>query len=232
MKAPKRPKKAKRAADQFDVAMVLQDIKARVLQQLENQKLSMRALSAKAELGNNATRHFLKQAGDVSLINLFKMAKALGTPPGWLITGQHAIYDSETSMPLNVRLLFVFTCHDIEDEFPNVDNGYIAVEGSKYPADSKAMLVESSAMNGEGTNEHIPPEALVISGDVVIFSRSQQAMPGQLVVAQMKAGAVVRKLAESDGGLQLVASNANFARSNVKPSDVLGPVLCVVRKMK
>lgn len=233
MKAPKRTKSGKSTSSGlYDGEEALQRIRDRVQTQLTEQKLSMRALSSKAGVGNSFISNLLSVYKDVSFLNLYAVARALGRSPDWLITGRHAVYDSDSGIPRNIRLLFIHTAQDIHLDKPEEDHGCIGVEGNNYPNDCKAMLVESPSMNGEGSNERPSPEQLIVAGDVVIFSPSAQARPGAVVVARSKGAVIVRRLVEGEGGLQLVASNSDFVRVPVRQNEILGPVCGVYRRFR
>lgn len=213
-------------------AEILADIRQRMRDEIERKGMSLRGLSHAAGLGSNTVRHTLEISGDMSVQTLISIARALGVMPAWFITGTQAIAGATSSDPLNLRLLPIFGSHEAEEEKPEIRLGNLCIEGAKFPADARAMLIEDSAMLPVGMNQPVPQQNVLIRGDVVVWSKSAPWQPGSNVVARIKIGQYgVRRIQDlGDGEYQLLANDESYARLKCKASSVLGPVLAVWRR--
>lgn len=227
MTRKKTTRKVTAAADRS--VKIVEEFRDRLNRELARQKITMRGLSARADMGPTAISHLLRAAGDVNLTTADKISTALNVPLSWMLTGQVGIYESDDPKSFRIKLLPIGTPDDPNKTHVD-DIGYVVTTGLQAADDSRALLIRDSAMRVEGINAPVDPHSIVLPGDVIIWSASTPTSIGELVVARSQFGAIVRRLTQNDSGeLRLVANNAAFPQVGVKKSDLLGGVLGVWR---
>lgn len=208
---------------------IVEEFRDRLNREMTRQKITMRGLSARADMGPTAISHLLRAAGDVNLTTADKISTALNVPLSWMLTGQVGIYESDDPKNFRIKLLPVGTADDPNKSEVD-ETGYVVATGAQAADDSRALLIRDSAMRVEGINTPVDPHSVVLPGDIVVWSASTAPSIGELVVAKSQFGAIVRRLTQNDSGeLRLVANNAAFPQVGAKKSDLLGGVLGVWR---
>lgn len=197
--------------------------------------MSQRRLGAEAGLGNAAVNFMVNRGNTTELDTLRRLANVLNVPVVWLATGAPSVIGPVPDDPDlgTIRYMPVFTSVDVEREKPVEDNGAIALTSGRHLMQAKALIISDVSMQNEGTNQPVPPQKVVCESDIVVFAVGMKPEIGELVVARSPRGAVCRLLVQNERGeLQLVANNAAFARTTVKESDILGPVIGLHRTLK
>lgn len=204
--------------------------KARIRAKLEETSMSQRALGAKAGLGPTSIRSILTDAETTTLETLRRIANAFNMSVVELAFGVNGV-EGDAS---NVRLVRLHSHEDCAAGSPSEPRGAIAVVGAKADQELKALAVETESMEPIQANDQVPPAKVVLRGDVVVWAQGQSASPGELCVVKLPNGRCdVRMLAQNDhGDLQAVAHNGLVGRSKVKPADILGPVVGIMRSLK
>jgi SOS-response transcriptional repressor LexA len=205
----------------------------RVTQAMDEKGWSQRRLSLTAGLGPTTVRNLLVEADDIYLRTLAKIADALGTSVLWLAAGVHAVAESGAdNQPKNIRIVPIWSASALlaGDKPPSED--YIPVRAGEYPDDIQALRVADHSMVPEGATTPPPPESIIMSGDIALFSKQIAPDSGQLVVVQSPRGAIVRRAAvRDDDTIELIANHHLFARLTVTPKQVLGSVVAMHRKL-
>lgn len=206
--------------------------KERVRNAMEDKGWSQRRLAIESKLGHTTIRHLLMNADDVYLSTLAKIADATGVSLVYLVSGTHAIANSAGPEPKNIRVLPVWTQAELATDKEPKSGEYIAVRTTDYPEDIRALEISDQAMVPEGVNQPPPVQTIVVPGDVVLFSASQQAESGNLIVAAGPRGTVVRRCAyQDDGKIALISNNHLFQKMTITQKQVVGVILGVHRKL-
>src|SRR5581483_5389721 len=139
---------------------------------MDKRNVSQRRLSQDSGLGPTTVRHLILQANTVSLDTCARLADGLGISVTWLMTGQHGVSDSTgNGDPKVVRALPIWTSMDVERAEP-AGGEFVAVRSADYPADVRALRVPDQGLIPEGANLPPPPETILASGDIVLFTRT------------------------------------------------------------
>jgi len=199
---------------------------------MDKRNVSQRRLSQDSGLGPTTVRHLILQANTVSLDTCARLADGLGISVTWLMTGQHGVSDSTgNGDPKVVRALPIWTSMDVERAEP-AGGEFVAVRSADYPADVRALRVPDQGLIPEGANLPPPPETILASGDIVLFTRTLQPDSGRLVVALAQRGAVVRRASyREDGRVDLLSNHHLFPKVTVEPKKILGVVIGLMRRM-
>lgn len=211
--------------------------KDRLQRTIDEQGVSMRRLSTMAGLGNSTVRHCLVEADDVGLATLAKLADALGTSIVYLATGMNAAVSADDGAAFkSIRALPIFTSPDLlaGRDHPEEDRGYVAIASKEYPDDIRAMYVRTRAMEPEGLNQPPPAHAVILAGDIILYSRASKPHPGDIVLAtheQIGNGLLLRRLAAAENGGWILVSNSHlYPRVTIRSDQIYARVLGIHRK--
>ena len=205
----------------------------RIKAEMGKQRLSQRKLSQMASLGPTSTRHILTQAETVTLETMRRLANALNVPFAQLVAGVTGVVESEEGdTHRRVRLLKIHLPGDDHEKASSAEHGVVPVAIANMPERLYALKVTDTSMEPFGANEPPPSEAIVLKGDIIVWSSDAKPSPGELAVFRLGSGLCCRMLAQAeDGKMQAVPLNSSFVRASVSAGQVVGRVLLVHRDL-
>ena len=204
--------------------------KQRIVGEMAAQKLSQRKLAQLSNLGSTSIRHIVNQADTISLETAKRIANALNVPIGYVTAGIKGNVEGLESG--TVKVLNVERPDGSKEDALDAGRAQVAVvAGGRMPPELRALRVVDNSMNGTSLNGATDPAMQLQKGDVIIWSPDLKAAPGQLAVVRHQSQLLCRLLMETETGLHAVPLSPAFVRTSVKPADVMGSVLQIVKDL-